>query len=359
MKIALATPISLRSYGGAERKLVEAATILAEKGNDVGIYALPFTHSGRTEDVEAVTSSLEHSNLNYIETKHCKIVADVAYIVYAPFIWRRFKLVCPLVAGLHSPLLFASKSSLVTFSDPWLTMERYKSLRYMGSFWLSALMKRTDLARFNAVRILNSSFKIRHKFVHCIPDWINSRVFRPRSQKGDVFTVFFGGRHHWEKGFDTFLQVAMILRKKGLKMRFMCTRESAGSVEGTGFLDDNRLASAYSSSHLVIYPSRMDTFGGVIVEAAACGTPVATTPLRAHQLGLPLVYADRAEEFVRATLRVYEMWKQNTGKYDKLAQTYRKRAMKYDIGNIFPKFERMLTQVEGGLQSSEYSEYDK
>jgi glycosyltransferase involved in cell wall biosynthesis len=359
MKIALATPISLRSYGGAERKLVEAATILAEKGNEVSIYALPFAHSGRREDEEAISSSLKHPNLKYIEAKQCKIVADVAYVVYAPLIWRRFKLACPLVAGLHSPLLFASKSSLVTFTNPWLTMKRYKSLRYMGSFWLSALMKRTDLARFNAVRILNPSFKIRHRFVHCIPDWINSKVFEPRSRKGDVFVVFFGGRHHWEKGFDTFLQVAMILRKKGLKMRFMCTREGVGSVKGTGFLDDNRLASAYSSSHLVIYPSRMDTFGGVIVEAAACGTPVATTPLPAHRLGLPLLYADKAEEFVRATLRVYEMWKQNTGQYDKLAQTCRKQAMKYDIGNVFPEFEKMLAQVVAARQFSEYSEYGK
>jgi|GEM_PF-656326 len=350
MKIALATPISLRSYGGAERKLVEAATILAENGNDVCIYALPFTHSGHRGD-EAVTSLLEHPNLKYIEAKHCKIMADVAYVVYAPLIWRRFKFVCPSVAGLHSPLLFASKSSLVTFSIPWLAMKRYKSPRYIGSFWLSALMKRTDLARFSSVRILNPSFSIRHKFVYCIPDWVNSRVFEPLSRKGDVFVVFFGGRHHWEKGFDTFLQVATFLRKKGLKMRFMCTREGAGSVEGTGFLDDKRLASAYSSSHLVVYPSRLDTFGGVILEAAACSTPVATTPLAAHRLGLPLLYADHAEGFVRATLKVYEMWKQNTGQYEELAQIHRKQAMKYDIRNIFPKFEKMLEQVEAGQQN--------
>lgn len=347
MKIALATPISLRSYGGAERKLVEAAMILAEKRNDVSIYALPFAHPSSKDNGAAVASSLERINVKYFELKHCKIVADVAYVVYAPLIWRRFKLSCPMVAGLHSPLLFASKNSLTTFTNPWLTMKRYKSLRYMGSFWFSALMKRTDLARFSAVRVLNPSFRIRHRLVRCIPDWINSAVFEPRSCKGDVFTVFFGGRHHWEKGFDTFLQVAMILRKKGLKMRFICTREGAGPVEGTGFLDDDKLASVYSSSHLVMYPSKMDTFGGVIVEAAACGTPVVTTPLPAHVLGLPLLYANKVEEFTRATLRIYGMWKQKTGQYDKLAQMCREQSLKYDLKQVFPKFEQMLAQVEG------------
>jgi glycosyltransferase involved in cell wall biosynthesis len=230
MRIALATPISLRSFGGAERKLVEAAKILAEERNEVTIYALPFTHSGHKEDRSAIASSLERVNVGYFEAKRFKIVADVAYVVYAPLIWREFRLTCPSIAGLHSPLLFTTKNSLVTFTNPWFSLKRYKSLRYMGDFWLSALTKHMDLARFDAVRILNPRFKIEHRFVCCIPDWVNAKIFEPHSNKGDVFTVFFGGRHHWEKGFDVFLQAATILRKKGLKMNFKCTREGTGLV---------------------------------------------------------------------------------------------------------------------------------
>jgi len=350
MKIALATPISLRSYGGAERKLVEAAIILAQKQNDVSIYALPITHVGSKEDAAAVARYLERFNVEYVEARHFKIVADVAYVVYAPLVWREFKLTCPLVAGLHSPLLFASKNALATFTNPYLTVKRYKSLTYMGSFWLSALIKRTDLAGFNAVRVLNPSLKIRHRFVRCIPDWVNSKVFKPCAGKNTAFTVFFGGRHHWEKGFDTFLQVATTLTKRGLKIDFMCTREGAGRVKGTGFLNDEELARAYSTSHLVICPSRMDTFGGVIVEAAACGTPVVTTPLPEHKLGLPLLYAEKPEEFVKATLKVYNMWKQNNGQYDRLVETHRKQASQYDVEKVFPKFRQLLSQAEENIR---------
>jgi glycosyltransferase involved in cell wall biosynthesis len=352
MKIALATPISLRSYGGAERKLVEAATIMAEKQDDVSIYALPITHAGFKEDATVIARSLERSNINYVEARHPRITADVAYVVYAPLVWREFKLTCPLVAGLHSPLLFASKNALVTFTNPYLAVKRYKSFTYMASFWLSALIKGTDLAGFSAVRVLNPGLKIRHRLVRCIPDWINSKVFKPRSRKDTVFTVFFAGRHHWEKGFDTFLQVATILTRKGPKIGFTCTREGAGPVKGTGFLNDDELARAYSSSHLVIYPSRMDTFGGVIVEAAACGTPVATTPLPEHKLGLPLIYAEKPEEFVRATLKVYNMWNQDTGQYDKLAEAHRKQALQYDVEKVFPKLRQLLSQAQEEYQFS-------
>jgi len=345
MKIALTTPISLRCFGGAERKLVEAAEMLAEGGHEVNIYALPYAHPGTKVDRAFVTSSLKRLNINYYEKKHHKITADVAYVIYVPLTWRRFKLSCPIIAGLHSPLLFPSKSSMIIFANPSLTFQRYGSLRYMATFWFSNFMKTVDLARFNAVRILNPSFRVKHRKVYCIPDWINSKVFKPSSEKSDTFTVLFSGRHHWEKGFDIFLKVAETLTEKGFKMRFICTRGGAGLVKGTGFLNNNKLAETYSRSHLVIYPSRMDTFGGVILEAAACGTPVITTPLPAHLLNLPLFYANNTEEFVRLTIRIYSLWRQRKNIYDDLTQKCSEQASRYDIEKIFLKFEAMLKQV--------------
>jgi len=345
MKIALVTPISLHSFGGAERKLIEAADMLAEKNYDVNLYALPYMHpEGKVKKTSIFPS--ERINAKYYEAKHHKIQANVAYVVYTPLIWRRFKISCPIIAGLHSPLLFVSRNSLSTFTNPLLTIQRYKSLKYMASFWLSRFIKTVDLARFNAVRTLNSALKIKHRRVYCIPDWVNSKVFRPRiTSKNDVFTVFFSGRHHWEKGFDMFLKIAAILKERGFKIRFICTREGMRFVEGTGFLNDNKLAETYSSSHLVIYPSRMDTFGGVILEAAACGTPVITTPLPAHQLNLPLLYADKISDYIRATVAIYNMWKQQMGLYEKLARIQYEQALKYDVEKVFPKFELMLKQV--------------
>lgn len=46
-----------------------------------------------------------------------------------------------------------------------------------------------------------------------------------------------------------------------------------------GALHGEALASAYAGSDVLVFPSRTDTFGLVIIEALACGTPVAGYPV--------------------------------------------------------------------------------
>ena len=344
MNIALVTPISIKSFGGAERKILEAAEFLAKSGNNVTIFALPYTHPHRLN--LKIVKMLKEIGVQYCEGKKLKIDADVAYVVYTPFLWRNFKFLCPTIAGLHSPLLFPSKEAFSTFSNPILTIKRYYSLKYAASFWASIFFKNFDLSKFDAVRVLNSCFKVRHKRIYCVPDWVNTRIFKIRSKlKSENFTVLFCGRHHWEKGFDIYLKVATILKRRGYKMRFICTGEGTGPVQGKGFMEDEELARTYSESHLVLYPSRMDTVGGVIIEAAACGTPVITTPILAHLLKLPLFYASNVKEFVESSIKIYTLWMNEREKYYKIANDFHEMAMYYSVDKIFPKFELMLRSV--------------
>lgn len=46
-----------------------------------------------------------------------------------------------------------------------------------------------------------------------------------------------------------------------------------------GALQGRSLASAYASADVTVFPSRTDTFGLVIIESLACGTPVAAYPV--------------------------------------------------------------------------------
>jgi len=46
-----------------------------------------------------------------------------------------------------------------------------------------------------------------------------------------------------------------------------------------GALRGEALASAYASADVFVFPSRTDTFGLVMIEALACGTPVAAFPV--------------------------------------------------------------------------------
>lgn len=59
---------------------------------------------------------------------------------------------------------------------------------------------------------------------------------------------------------------------EGLKRRYP-------DVTFLGALRGQSLASAYASADVFVFPSRTDTFGLVMIEALACGTPVAAFPV--------------------------------------------------------------------------------
>ena len=50
-------------------------------------------------------------------------------------------------------------------------------------------------------------------------------------------------------------------------------------VQFLGALHGEQLASAYAGADVLVFPSRTDTFGLVMIEALACGTPVAAYPV--------------------------------------------------------------------------------
>ncbi len=52
-----------------------------------------------------------------------------------------------------------------------------------------------------------------------------------------------------------------------------------GEARFLGALFGAELASVYSAADVFVFPSRTDTFGLVIIEALACGTPVAAYPV--------------------------------------------------------------------------------
>ena len=49
------------------------------------------------------------------------------------------------------------------------------------------------------------------------------------------------------------------------------------NVEFIGYKESSELAEIYSEADLFVFPSTTDTFGNVVLEAQACGTPVIVT----------------------------------------------------------------------------------
>lgn len=112
---------------------------------------------------------------------------------------------------------------------------------------------------------------------------VDTRLFRPRPRLYgfDEPLLLYVGRVAVEKNLQAFLELDRPGRKvvvgdgplrASLERRFP-------DVTFTGYCYGEDLAEWYAQADVFVFPSRTDTFGLVMLEAMACGTPVAAYPV--------------------------------------------------------------------------------
>jgi glycosyltransferase involved in cell wall biosynthesis len=101
----------------------------------------------------------------------------------------------------------------------------------------------------------------------------------PRTTSGPVF--LYVGRLAVEKNIDAFLRLALPGEKwvAGAGPEAARLQRQYPGVRWFGVLSGPELAALYRSADVMVFPSETDTFGLVLVESMACGTPVAALPV--------------------------------------------------------------------------------
>ena len=101
----------------------------------------------------------------------------------------------------------------------------------------------------------------------------------PNEEKPPVFLCV--GRVAVEKNIEAFLQLNLPGTKwvAGTGPMLDDLKKRYPEVRFTGVLDQPTLASLYNAADVFVFPSRTDTFGLVLLEAMACGCPVAAYPV--------------------------------------------------------------------------------
>ncbi len=91
----------------------------------------------------------------------------------------------------------------------------------------------------------------------------------------------FVGRVAVEKNIEAFLDLSLPGTKVvcGVGPALARLRQAYPEVQFLGILSPSDLAAVYRASDVFVFPSRTDTFGLVLLEAMACGTPVAAYPV--------------------------------------------------------------------------------
>lgn len=160
---------------------------------------------------------------------------------------------------------------------------------------------RTFYAGFDGLFVLNSEMRdwfagpqmnIPSDRLHRTAHWVEDG-FRPLDvQRRSVFpgvgddepVILYAGRVSDEKGIPELEPILRRVRERVPRARLVVagTGPSLEALQRAvpdavclGWCDRERLAGAYSAADILVLPSRFDTFGCVVIEAMACGLPVA------------------------------------------------------------------------------------
>lgn len=113
---------------------------------------------------------------------------------------------------------------------------------------------------------------------------VNRTIFNPelRTKITDKKILLNVGRVSKEKGLDDFCQLQIPNTQKivvGDGPYKTELEKKYKDIEFVGVKTGTELAKYYANADVFVFPSRKDTFGVVIIESLACGTPVAAYPV--------------------------------------------------------------------------------
>lgn len=109
-------------------------------------------------------------------------------------------------------------------------------------------------------------------------------IFRPQAStrlESEPPIFLYVGRVAVEKNIDAFLDLDLPGSKwvVGAGPALEGIRQRHPEVNYLGVLDQPELAQVYAAADVFVFPSKTDTFGLVLLEAMACGLPVAAYPV--------------------------------------------------------------------------------
>ncbi len=113
---------------------------------------------------------------------------------------------------------------------------------------------------------------------------VDTGIFHPREGRrleGTPPIFLYVGRVAVEKNVEAFLRLDLPGTKwvVGEGPDLERIRRAYPEARFLGVLTQDRLAEVYSGADVFVFPSRTDTFGLVLIEALACGCPVAAYPV--------------------------------------------------------------------------------
>jgi glycosyltransferase involved in cell wall biosynthesis len=303
---------SLLHFRGVERWLIEVATRLN------GSMILTFSTGLKSVDNVKARVALAKSRLGNVEWHEIRAISHEHVGKGVPSFIARFMKHSGIVIPINLKIikLLRGKFTYLVIGDAYQAVlltaiaaisgarkvilglhSRPNYKRFILIKPLLTLMNRTGLVKgIHAVNIVDALML--RRILSNIPVWwvsngVDCRRFKPGTKRGDVFQVLFVGALSEDKGVDTFIETAKVVKSHYNDIKFVIASaggplrglieevQKEGIVEFLGFLSDEDIAKLYAESHVVVFPSHDEAFGLVSLEAQASGTPVIATDIPA------------------------------------------------------------------------------
>jgi len=343
MKIIFCQHLSARYYAGGEQEVCELAQEMMLRGHDVEVRALPYMMGERPRiSVKEVLK-----DITYHEAwVHVIRDFDIAYVFYHPLNRLNF-----ILKGGKTILAFPS---MLWFSLPW--KGGYSFIPRLA--WaISRFTIIVDTAFYDAIHVHfdYQKTKLRRwlpfdKEVYVIPHWVDTEMFRPLAPKSDIFTVIYLGRPTPQKGFDLFIKIARDLSSKNIRFMIIGKELKLKNIIGLPYIGSRRkLAKILSSSHLLVSPQRVETFGRTVLEALACGTPaiVLSRVMSDRRLENVVWFAHDIQGIKKGIETYFNTWRK--GNYHMISDQARQTAELFSRKKIMNMFERTFKKLAQNL----------
>jgi len=316
VRIAQVSPYSISSYGGVQAQVFGLARALSRRGHEVAVVG-PASGAPVYGGVEAVVVGPAVEIEANGSVAPISVAAISALRSLRVLLERRFDVVHlhePLVPGPTMAILLSAKVPLVGTFHLSGSSASYRYLKPVVRRLVNRLSVRccvSEEARATAETALGGSYEVlfngveldrfasarrRSKKDGDLPQWQKSPA--PSSATGDQVSrwpvVAYVGRHEERKGIGVLIEAFSMLTGDEVTLRISgegpltadlkAATAADRRIRWLGTLEDEEVASLIAGASVVCAPSLGgESFGVVLVEAMAAGTPVVASDIPGYR----------------------------------------------------------------------------
>ena len=155
--------------------------------------------------------------------------------------------------------------------------------RKLTYWYLRNFHKNADKVLVPTQSMINELSKYKFQNLNVWARGVDTNLFAPskRTRKDNEIHITYVGRVAIEKNIKAFLELKTTMKKTvvGDGPELQKLKKKYPNVIFVGVKKGDELAQFYANADVFVFPSKTDTFGNVILEALASGTPVAAFPV--------------------------------------------------------------------------------